>query len=206
MKYIFGFLIALIAVSACKKKEITYVVEGVITDNSYSQPLAGATVDLYEIPLGSSTPSTVLASATTGSDGKYHFEFKREKIEKYVIVITKNGYFSTSTEFHADDLSTQETNTFSHTTTAKSWVKLRFINTDAGVNLKYIRQSGKMDCDECCASTDQYLYDAVDTAIYCINDGNTTYSYYYWVLGTTINGPKSVVTTPFDTVDLVLNY
>lgn len=206
MKYVYAFLFASIALSSCKKKDITYVVEGVITDNSYSQPLAGATVDLYEVPLGSSNPTTVVSSATTGSDGKYHFEFKREKIEKYVVVITKNNYFSTSTEFYADNLSTQETNTFSHTTTAKSWVRLRFINTDIDVDLKYIRQSGKTNCDECCLASEQYLYDAVDTTIYCINDGNTTYSYYYWVLGTTINGPKSVVTTPFDTVDLILNY
>jgi len=206
MKYIYTFLFASIALSACKKKDITYVVEGVITDNSFSQPLAGATVDLYEVPLGSSNPTTVISSVTTGNDGKYHFEFKREKIEKYVVVIHKNNYFSTEQEFYADNLSTKETNTFSHETTAKAWVRLRFTNADMGVNLKYIHQSGKINCDECCSATEQYLFNAVDTTIYCINDGNTTYSYYYWVLGTSINGPKSVVTTPFDTVDLVLNY
>lgn len=206
MKFLVLAAVVAFGLAACKKKDITYVVEGVVTDNSFSQPLSGATVKLYEYEAGSSAPSAVLATYTTGSDGKYRFEFKREKVEKYYISIEKDLYFSTDKTFHADDLSVEETNTFSHSTTAKAWVKLRFINTDPGTNLKYIRQNGKSGCEECCASGEQFLYGAVDETIYCINDGNYTYGYYYWILSTPDNGPMSVVTPAFDTTELILNY
>lgn len=206
MKYVLLLAVAAIGFTACKKKTVTYKVDGVITDDSYAQPLSGATVQLYEVPVGGTSPTNVLATATTGADGKYHFEFKREKIQEYVIKITKTNYFPLSKTFSADDLSTSATNTFTHNTTAKAWIKLHFVNTDATDNLKFIRQEGKMNCDECCTTGEQFLYGIIDTSIYCINDGNTTYGYYYWVLGTANNGPKSAVTTAFDTTELLLNY
>ncbi|HLP54466.1 MAG TPA: carboxypeptidase-like regulatory domain-containing protein [Fluviicola sp.] len=210
MKYTaFVFILVLAAsLGACKKKKISYTVEGIITDASFSQPLSGATVQLYGTPAGSSTPSQLLGTATTGSDGKYSFTFDRDKTEEYIIIVNKSQYFEATSGFTAESLSSSETNTRNVTTTAKSWVKLRFINLqpDAADELKYIRQNGKSGCVECCYGGDQYLYGAVDTAIYCINDGNTTYGYYYWVLNTPNNGPKSIVTVPFDTVELVLNY
>jgi len=210
MKYTVFTLIVLLGISfgACKKKKISYTVEGIVTDASFSQALSGATVQLYGTPAGSSTPSQLIGTVTTGSDGKYSFTFDRDKIEQYVIIVNKNQYFELSDAFTAESLSTSETNTRNLSTTAKSWVKLRFVNLmpDAADELKYIRQNGKSDCAECCYGGEQYLYGAVDTAIYCINDGNTTYSYYYWVLNTVNNGPKSIVTQPFDTVELLLNY
>ena len=204
MKYtVFALILLLgIGLGACKKKKITYTVEGIVTDASYSQPLSGATVQLYGTPAGSSTPSQLIGTVTTGSDGKYSFTFDRDKIEQYAIIVSKNQYFEITNSFTAESLSSTETNTRNISTTAKSWVKLRFVNLmpDAADELKYIRQTGKSGCAECCYGGDQFLYGAVDTAIYCINDGNTTYSYYYWVLNTQNNGPKSIVTQPFDTV------
>lgn len=205
MKYVLFLAVGCMLLSACKKKEITYTVEGTVTDESYSQPLAGATVELYEVPAGASSPSNILATTVTDPDGKYRFTFQREKVEKYVVKITKTLYFPVSAQFSAENLSSSETNYFSHTTTAMSWVRLRFINTDENQDLKYIRQSGKSGCEECCPATEQFIYGA-DETIYCINDGNTVYQYYYWVLNSPINGPMSVVTVPFDTTDLILNY
>jgi hypothetical protein len=206
MKYILLLVVGCLVLPACKKKAITYKVNGTVTDQSLAQPLAGATVQLYEMPAGSSAPTNVVATTTTGADGTYHFEFKREKVEKYTIKVSKALYFPVSTQFSAEDLSSSENNQFTHTTTAMSWVRLRFINADADQNLKYIRQQGKNGCAECCPSGEQFIYGAADETIYCINDGNTTYQYYYWILNTPDNGPMSVVTPPFDTVDLVLNY
>jgi hypothetical protein len=206
MKYLLLLVAGCLLLPACKKKDITYKVNGTVTDLSFNQPLAGATVQLYEVPAGSSAPSNILATTTTGADGKYYFEFKREKVEKYMIKVSRSLYFPVSAQFSAEDLSSTDDNTFSHSLTAMSWVRLRFINADAGQDLKYIRQVGKSGCEECCPSDEQYIYGAADETVYCINDGNTTYQYYYWVLNTADNGAMSVVTPPFDTVDLVLNY
>lgn len=210
MKYTVFALVLLLSLGlgACKKKKISYTIEGIVTDASYSQPLSGATVQIFGAPAGSSSPSQLIETVTTGSDGKYSFTFDRDKIEQYAIIVSKNQYFGATTNFTAESLSTTETNTRNISTTAKSWVKLRFVNLnpDAADELKYVRQNGKNGCEECCIGGEQFLYGAVDTTIYCINDGNTTYSYYYWVLNTPINGPKSIVTQPFDTVELLLNY
>lgn len=208
MRFALFSLLILLAAGACKKKHITYVVEGTVTDNSFSQPLSGATVKLYKASGSNFTPGNLIESQTTGSDGTYHFEFDRDKTEAYVIVVEKNNYFGTSGNFTQEGLDASNSNVRNFSIYAKSWVKLRFVNlsplpTD---QLQYIRQNGKSGCEECCPGGDQFLYGAVDTAIYCINDGNTTYGYYYWVLNTSNNGPKSIVTVPFDTVELLLNY
>jgi len=206
MKYTLLLLIVALGFASCKKKSVNYAIEGTVTDQTFSQPMSGATVQLYEVPAGTSGGSTLLASATTGSDGKYHFEFKREKIEKYTLKISKPNYFAITKDFTQEDLNPKETTSFTHSTTAKAWVKLTFVNSDADDDLKYIHQQGKVDCEECCASTEQFLYGVQNTSIYCINDGNTTYAYYYWVLNSSNNGQQSIVTPAFDTVELLLTY
>lgn len=206
MKVFIVASMALLLVAGCKKKDITYTVEGVITDSSFNQPLNGATVTLYQVPIGGTTPTDVLATAQTGNDGKYHFEFKRDRVEKYIIKIEKNNYFPVTHTFYQDDMSTKETNYYTHTTTAKAWAALHFVNTDPDQDLKFQRQTGKSGCEECCEGSPQFLYGAVDTVIYCINDGNYDYGYYYWVLNTAINGPESTNTTAFDTTEILLNY
>ncbi len=87
-----------------------------------------------------------------------------------------------------------------------SWVKLRFINqvpvsTDV---LKYTQTQGKTGCTLCCPSGEHVLLGAVDTTIYCINDGNTNYTYSY-IVGS-IPGTKSAITTAFDTTEILLTY
>jgi hypothetical protein len=206
MKYTSLLIIVALGVFACQKKSVNYKIEGTVTDQSFSQPLSGATVQLYQVPAGTSGGSEILATTTTGSDGKYQFEFKREKIEKYTVKISKLNYFTATKDFTQEDLTPEKTNAFSHATTAKAWVKLHFVNTDADTDLKYIRQQGKQNCEECCASSEQFLYGAVDESIYCVNDANTAYAYYYWVLNSMDNGPMSIVTPAFDTVELLLNY
>ena len=85
---------------------------------------------------------------------------------------------------------------------------LRFFNSNPDVNdkLTFRKQAGKKLCLECCADADQYLYGAADTSIYCINDGNNLYSYFYEVAFTSNQGIKSATTVPFDTTEIYLNY
>ena len=45
-----------------------------------------------------------------------------------------------------------------------------------------------------------------DTIIYCINDGNTSYTYNYNVVGTSNIGQQTAVTIAFDTTEILLNY
>jgi 5-hydroxyisourate hydrolase-like protein (transthyretin family) len=208
MRFLLFSLLLLFAMGSCKKKNITYIVEETVTDNSFAQPLSGATVKLYKASGSNFIQGTLVETITTGSDGKYRFDIKRDKTEAYVIVVEKDNYFGTSSNLTQENLDPDKSNARNYAIYAKSWVKLRFVNLNPVQSdvLQYIRQNGKSQCEECCPGGDQFLYGDVDTSIYCINDGNTTYSYYYWVLNTPVNGPKSIVTVPFDTVELLLNY
>jgi len=204
----FSFLLffSLIAVS-CSKKSSDFKVKGVLSDQTFSKALQGATVKLYQTPVGS-TDEQLIGTCTTDAQGNYSFSFPREKMEKYRLSFVKNNYFSEEEIIYFSDLTLGQDYIRNSSTTAMSWAKLTFHNLNASPSdhFQYIKQNGKENCMECCPTTYQDYYGALDTSIYCINDGNTNYSYMYWVLGTSVTGTQTVYTTAFDTVEVVLNY
>ena len=193
--------------SSFKKGKADFTLKGVLTDETFNTPFANAEVKLYSVPVATSQ-QILIGSSTTGSDGAYSFTFPRDKMEKYVLVVTKDNYFEINETVLFSNLSITEDNVRNYGTTAMSWARLIFLNQSplASDHLRYIKQEGKAGCMECCPIAQQEYYGTLDTSIYCINDANTNYSYYYWILGTSNLGLKSAYTTPFDTVDIVLNY
>ena len=193
-------------VLSCKKGKADFTLKGVITDLSFNSGLSGATIKLYEVEAGGGAIN--LIGTTNVSDGNYSFTFPRNKVESYQLIVEKQNYFDFNETVYFADLTISEDNIRNFSITAKSWVNLHFVNTNPSPTdqLQYIRTQGKKDCEECCPTNNQMLTGAVDTNIYCINDGNTIYSYDYWVIGMGINGTKSITTIPFDTVELLLNY
>lgn len=201
-------VIFIVALSfACKKGKGDFTLKGVISDTTFNTSLNGAVVKLYQVPAGTSQ-EVLIGTQTLSSDGAYTFVFPRDKMEKYILKITKINYFSLNETVFFSDLTLEEDNVFNYSTTAKSWAKLRFINSNpqAGDVLSFIKQQGKANCSECCSINEQIFYGALDTTIYCINDGNTVYSYFYNVSGTSNQGIKSATTVVFDTTEILLNY
>ncbi|MFO0495604.1 MAG: carboxypeptidase-like regulatory domain-containing protein [Flavobacteriia bacterium] len=192
---------------SCKKKNADFVIKGLVSDATFSQPLSNATVKLYQIPVGS-TEEVLIASSKTDAQGNYTFSFPREKMEKYRLLISKSNYFLIDEIIYFSELSLESDYIENCSTTAMSWAKLTFhnLNPQAVDHLQYIKQSGKNGCMECCPTSYQDYYGSLDTSIYCINDGNTDYSYLYWVLGTSDQGSRTVFTTAFDTSEVILNY
>ena len=207
MMRILTILLLIVLTVSCKKGRADFVLKGTIKDLTFNQGHVGATIKLYQVPVGT-TQQQLLNSSTIGSDGAYSFTFPRDKMEKYVLVISKTNYFEIREDVFFSTLSTKDDNIRDFSTTAKAWAKLTFFNSNPlpGDKLKYIKQAGKEGCSECCSDAEQILNGTVNTSIYCINDGNTDYSYYYWLLGTTNQGLKSAYTTAFDTVEISLTY
>ena len=205
MKFI--YIIPFLLILSCKKNSGNFTIKGKISDTTFGTGLSDATVSLYQVPAGTETPA-LIASTTISSDGMYSFEFKREKMDKYILKTYKKNYFNIDETIYFSSLTLEEDNVRDFSTTAKSWVKLRFFNSNPDVNdkLTFRKQAGKKLCLECCADADQYLYGAADTSIYCINDGNNLYSYFYEVAFTSNQGIKSATTVPFDTTEIYLNY
>ena len=205
MKFIYFSI--LILLFSCSKKSSNYILKGTINDSSLSSILSNASISLYKQLPGNSY-ETFISSTTSASDGSYSFNFERDKSEKYSIKISKANYFNLEETITVASLSIGSENNRNYSLSAKSWVKLHFKNLDPHPEdvFRFMKQQGKVNCTECCPSSYQYLYGAKDTSIYCINDGNSTYSYIYAVVGTTNQDIKSVITSPFDTTEIYLEY
>lgn len=204
-------LILIIVISvfvfSCKKGKGEFILSGQINDVTLNQVLSGATVKLYQVPVGT-TQMELIGTQTTGADGKYSFTFSRDKMEKYVLKVSKSNYFDLEKSIFFSSLTLEEENTRNYNTTAKSWVKIHLLNQSPQPDdqLVYVKQQGKSDCEECCQTGTQYFQGAIDTAFYCINDGNTTYSFLYSITGTSNSEIVGVVTVPFDTTEIYLPY
>ena len=203
MKLITFFLAALLIYS-CNKGKADITIKGTINDSTFSTTHSGASVKLYENIAGGSG-TNLLGTSTIGNDGSYSFTFPRNQAESYSLIIQKDLYFDINELIYLSSLTIEDDNVRNYSTSAKSWAKLHFVSTSSQY-LTYIKQSGKQNCVDCCSSEEQSLSGIVDTTIYCINDGNTNYSYFYSIAGTGINGNKTGLTTAFDTVEILLNY
>jgi hypothetical protein len=207
-RIIYSLYIALVfMLSACDKGAGEFSISGTINDGTFQTSLVGAEIALYKIPLASNNEQFI-ESQTIGSDGKYHFTVPRERMEKYILRITKNLYFPIEKTIYFSELKLKEENIIDLVTWAQSWVELKFINQNplSMDHFRYIKQAGYASCAECCPSTEQDFYGAVDTSIYCVNKGNTIYSLLYWVLNTPNQGYLEANTTAFDTTQIYLNY
>lgn len=207
MRVLFAVLITTLFFAGCKKGKADFTLKGTISDNTFSQPLSGALVKLYEVEAGGGT-QTFIESRTIGSDGSYSFTFPRNKVENYVLTIEKDQYYDNHVIIPFSSMTIKDDNIQNLGTTAKSWAKITLFNTNpqASDHLAIIKQQGKDDCSECCSSSQVDFYGAIDTSFYCANDGNTTYQFFYQLVGTGIQGIKSGNTVAFDTTEIVLQY
>lgn len=206
MKQLVLFLgiLFLITGSACKKKNLKYVITGTVYDASFNAPLSGATV-IISTTTTTNTTLVQKATLTTDASGKYSFELSREKLKNVVISISKANYFGEETTTTLDNLSLENDNTFNYSVYAKSWVRLHFVSNGTKV-IKYFKTVGKNGCEECCPGGEMQLNNVTDESVYCINNGNTSYAIFYDVQGTSNNGTLSAITVPFDTTEILVSY
>lgn len=192
---------------SCKKGKADFTLTGTVTDQTFNAPLAGATIRLYATGAGTLVTNQI-ASTTADAQGNYSFTFPRDKVETYYLRIEKANYFEEYSTIPFSSLSVEDENIRNYSVKAKAWIKFHFTNSNplATDVLEFIKQEGKVDCDECCPGGYRYYYGAVDTTFYCVNDGNTPYSGYYWVQGGSNQGPLWVLSTAFDTVEINLSY
>ncbi len=200
-------VIIILLLFGCKKGQGDFVLKGKITDSTFSQAHSGATVQLYKVPTGT-TEQILIGTTVLNSTGEYSFTFPRDKMEKFIIKVEKEGYFEIFESIYFSTLTLKEDNIRNYSTTAKGWIKIRVKNDNPLPTdyFHFIKQQGKANCAECCPIEQQTYYGSLDTTIYCINDGNTVYSIYYFGTGMSSGTIDGVTTTAFDTTELVINY
>lgn len=184
----------------CEKGTGEFRIKGTITDNTFNQVLEGATASLYKVPIGTSDELFV-KSVVLNSDGTYEFVVPREKMERYILRVNKDLYFPIEEDIYYSSLSIKDPNIYNLSTNAQSWAKIHFKNLNPSNldHFRYIKQEGLAACLSCCPITAQDFYGALDTTFYCINNGNTNYSIFYWELNTPNSGLETTYTPAFDT-------
>ena len=200
-------LLLLPLVFSCKKGTGNFIIKGKITDETFSTGLDGAIIKLYKVPVASSS-RILVESFTLQNDGNYSFTFPRERMEKFIVVVEKNLYFKLEKEIFYASFTVNEPLICNYGTKAKAWVELRFVNAvvQPSDHFRYIKQDGLVGCDECCSNTEENIYANPYFSKICINNANELYSILYWNIGTLQQGYNEVITTPFDTTLLLINY
>ena len=211
LRFLFSFLLIAILLqvssSSCSRGVATFSLSGTITDATFSQGHSGAVLKLSKVMI-TTGEEILMETKTLGSDGKYEFKFPREKVEKYILRVTKPLYFDIEQDVQFSSLSVSSDNVRNYTTKAKSWVELRFVNTSVlpTDHFRFIKFQGLENCTECCTADQVDLYADAYYSRTCINEALSTYSIYYQVIGTTNQNVVEVVTQPFDTTLLLVNY
>ncbi|TNE53383.1 MAG: hypothetical protein EP338_12680 [Bacteroidetes bacterium] len=206
---IYFLILSVILLGSCKKKDLEFRMQGKVTDLSFNKGLDGGIIEIRELGSNGAISGNPIVSATLDAGGNYDVTFKRKSVIKYLIHIKKDNYFEVDKEIPFGDLQVNETNTYNFQTTAKSWVKLHFINqapSSADDQLRFIKQDGKEGCELCCPDTDRFVNGTKDSIFYCINDANTSYSYFFWSENPSDFGEESITTIAFDTVEIVKNW
>ena len=200
-------LTLILVLFSCEKGAGTFVLKGEITDLTFNQGHSGAKVKLYKVPIGTQNLIPV-DSVILNENGNYQFSFLREQIEKYVIIVEKEGYFDVHEDIYMSSLTLENDNIRDYQTHAQSWVgiELRNDNPENSDHFRYIKQEGLENCEACCPNTEQNFYGPLDTTIYCVNNGNEVYSLLYWVIGTQNSDLVSANTSPFDTSYVSISY
>lgn len=207
MERLIYFILVMAMLFSCEKGTGTFVIKGTIQDQTFSTGLENAIISLYKVPIGTSDEHFV-KSLTLAADGAYSFSVPREKMERYILRVDKPLYFPIEKDLYYSELSIEHDNSCDLGTKAMSWAKIHFKNLNAlpTDHFRYIKQDGLAACLSCCPATTQNFYGDLDTTFYCLNNGNTIYSLYYWEMNTNNNGLKSTTTTAFDTTLIEVIY
>jgi hypothetical protein len=193
--------------SSCSRGVASFTLSGTITDATFSQGHAGAVLTLSKVMI-TTGEEILMETKTLSADGKYEFKFPREKVEKYIVRVSKPLYFDVEEEVQFSSLTVGTANIRNYSTKAKSWVELRFVNSSVlpTDHFRYIKFQGLENCAECCTAEQVDLYADAYYSRTCINEALSVYSIYYQVMGTTTQNVVEVVSQPFDTTLLLVNY
>ena len=204
-----AFFVFIQLISSCDRGVATFTIEGQITDLTFDKPLDSATVKLYQVMIGTNT-EVLIDSVNLSSNGEYRFSFLRDKVEKYILKVEKDNYFEIVDEIPFSNLNPSEVDVYNYDIKAKSWVEMRFVNSDVATGdlFRFMKTSENSECSECCPGG---LIDLVEESYYsttCINNANALFTVDYWIINGSNSqyGQKQTTPAPFDTTLIEVIY
>jgi hypothetical protein len=128
---LFIWLILLLFLGSCRKKEVTVRVSGVVNNSVLQQGVSNLQIKLLVKEVQSGTYSNtfkLLQTTTTDLNGNYSFEFPHRTALEYKIQIESDLFFVYSEIINPDDWSLTEMNKYDIYLSPKSYIKLRVKN------------------------------------------------------------------------------
>lgn len=205
------FAVTITLLNSCKKEPIQYTFAGTVTESTNGNTLAGVNVAISQRVYEGNVASSFFNSAglaTTGSDGYWEMTFDREKVFEFRITTSKSGYFESEKIMSSAEVAVDETKIINEVMEPKSWVKFHLVNV-SGLStdiFTMIHYNFKTDCSGCTTNDYHYYEGVVDSTFNIITTGGVYTKYSYKNPGSSIYTQDSVFTTPFDTVQVNINY
>ncbi len=166
-------------IPSCNKDKNLIIVEGTVKD-----PNTGINVEAARVVFSSTKVTngvynsgfTEVARTTTDASGKFSFEIEEERASMYRIAISKENYFSLSTDISGSELVAGTPYYPEYSIYPIGYIKLHIVNTapiDDNDAISYTFSSGWLGCYECCDNTLRFGYGvAVDQWWKCKTFGN----------------------------------
>lgn len=196
---------------SCKKDPIQYTFAGIVTESNTGIALANANVSVSQRIYEGNVASNFFNSAglaTTGSDGRWEVSFDREKVFEFKLTTNKSGYFESEQIISSGDVLVDETKMVNTILEPKSWIKFHLVNvsgfpTDVFTMIHYNFKTG---CSGCTTNDYHYYEGIVDSTFSVTTTGGVYTKFSYKNPGAALYIQDSVFTTPFDTVQVNINY
>lgn len=102
----------LIFIINCKKKEETFIIKGIVTENATGVPLSNCNLSLSSNSISNGVYNagfSSLGTTITNANGEYSFEIPIQKTVTFKLSIIKTNYFSENIEFDLDNLGSDKT-------------------------------------------------------------------------------------------------
>ena len=206
MKNLLFFFLLGLALISCNRDPLIYTIKGTIHDLSLNTNVDDGEISIYKFKPGA---SATFIEAMNVSNGNFSFEIEREAVDRYELHYESKRYFNKLINIPLSELVVKEPNIYNLETSARSYVTLQIKNENnpnESDELKILKSSGKMDCEGCCPNSYFFFNGIVEEDFTCSNDGNSYFTFHYWINNNEFYKLDSVLTVPFDTVYYQISY
>lgn len=173
-KFLIVLFFAMIAIS-CKKKDLNFNIEGVITDAAFQTPCSAGKVKLFKVAAGTSQEVFIAEQELT--NGEYSLTFARDRSEKYVLYFERENYFEEELTVFFKDLSVEEPYLLNFNVDARSymtWVVTDVFPQSNQATCTIVKLNGRASGTETCpnGSYDFFGGGSVSDTLRCAVRGN----------------------------------
>ncbi len=156
MKQLAVFLLIVLFISSCKKKEEEYILIGTVINPELNHPVGQAFITLWGTKVSSGVVQNQLeklGSTYSSADGKFEFRFKKELYSNIKLTLIKENYFEQEHNINPQNLNPGKEYSIQVAMHITSWLKTIIKNVSpqyTSDQLYYRLSLPYQGCNSCC--------------------------------------------------------